>query len=146
MTDAAESKQQISVHDNFLVSYEVHCERREIRFETEYRDRGHPFELTKVLFQRVEAYQFRFDNSANIIFDVDEVPAMSLYAEHATQLQEGTRYGWPGDWAQTPEAANGYFRLNAVRGFVLHSSFGMDGWVLARGMQMETRLADGLSR
>jgi hypothetical protein len=39
-----------SVHDNFIVSYEVHCERREIRLHTEYRDRGEPFEITVVVF------------------------------------------------------------------------------------------------
>lgn len=129
---------EISIHDNFLVSYEVLCERREICFHTEYRDRGEPFECTDVSFTGVTAYDFWHDSEmGTIIFDITEVPATDIYAEHGDQLRKGVRYGWPGDWAETAEAAAAFFQSKGIRGFELASSCGMSGWILAREMTIE---------
>jgi hypothetical protein len=131
----------ISVHDNFLVSYEVYCERREIRLRTEFRDKGKPFEHTDLIFTDVCAYHFRQDCFTNIIFDIDEIAAETIYRDHRAEFEAGWRYGWPGDWSKTEEAALAYFRECGVRGYVLHSSCGMDGWIL--GQKMEKISRDG---
>lgn len=125
----------ISVHDNILVSYEVLCERREIRLCTEFRDCGEPYERTDVFFTGVVAYDFRHDSDiGTIIFDVIEVPAVEIYAQHADQFRDGVRYGWPGEWAESAKVAAAYFQQHSIRGFALSSSCGMEGWVLAHNM------------
>ena len=43
------------------------------------------------------------------------------------------------DWGKTEEAALAYFREHEVRGFILQSSCGMDGWVLAKSMEKISR-------
>ena len=135
--------QQISLHDNHLVSYEVVCERREIRLCTEFRDRGEPFELTDVFFTGVVAYDFWHDSDiGTIIFDISEVPPTDIYAEHAEQFRDGIRYGWPGEWAQSAESAAAHFQQHSIRGFELSSSCGMSGWVLAQHMQKRPNTND----
>ena len=70
----------ISVHDNFLVSYEVLCRQREIRLHTEFRDKE-PIECTDVIFRGVEAYHFDHDNFETIIFDITEVPVEDILVQ-----------------------------------------------------------------
>jgi hypothetical protein len=126
-----------SVHDNFLVSYEVHCERREIRLHTEYRDSGEPFERTVVVFTGVEAYCFEHDCLGNIVFDIEEIPAETILTQHQAQFEEGHRLaGWPRFWQKSLDDTRSYLREHGTRGFELSSSYGMSGWVLAQDMQM----------
>jgi hypothetical protein len=128
------NRMDISVHDNFLVCYEVCCERREVRVRTEYRDKGEPFEHTDVIFTGVCAYHFRHDCFGNIILDIEEIAPENIYQDNRAQFEAGWRYGWPGDWGKTEEAARAYFREHGVRGYVLSSSYGMDGWILGQKM------------
>ena len=131
----------ISVHDNFLVSYEVRCEQREIRLHTEYRDKGEPFEHTDVIFTGVCAYHFIQDCFTNIIFDIDEISPETIYRDHRAEFEAGWRYGWPGDWGKTEEDANAYFREHGVHGYSLHSSCGMEGWILGQKMEKFPRVS-----
>jgi len=126
-----------SVHDNFIVSYEVKCEGREIRMETEYRDRGDPFERTTIVFGSVEAYDFKHDCLGNIIFDLEEVTAESILEARLADFQEGHRLsGWPRFWRHSLDEVRRYLSENGVRGYELSTSYGMSGWVLAREMEM----------
>ena len=61
-----------SMHDNFITSYEVNCESREIKFHIQFRDLGTPYEYTTVVFSGVEAYSFEQDRFQNIILDIAE--------------------------------------------------------------------------
>lgn len=128
--------QDISVHDNFLVSYEVLCERQEIRLRTEFRDRGPPYERTDVIFTGVACYDFEHDAlDGTVIFDVEEVGADFLYGEHGERFRAGVNYDWPGSWGESAEAAAAYFAHHGIRGYRLHSSCGMCGWAFARDMR-----------
>jgi hypothetical protein len=134
------SNEELSVHDNRLISYEVLCARRQIVLHTEFRDRGEPFEFTDVIFNGVAAYDFFHDSDmGTIIFDIPEIAPMNIYLAHADQFLEGKRHGWPGEWARSAELAAEYFEQNHVKGFELDSSCGMSGWVLAQDMQKRPR-------
>jgi hypothetical protein len=123
-----------SIHDNLLIGYEVHCETREIRIQTEFRDRGEPFERVLVVFTGVEAYDFKYDCFGNIIFDIEEIPPESVISDRIAEFQEGNRYGWPPFWKNSLDEVQRYLREHSVRGFELSSSYGMSGWILAREM------------
>jgi hypothetical protein len=126
-----------SVHDNLLVSYEVHCERREIRLLTEHRYGSAPFAQTVILFTGVEAYHFHHDCFGTILFDIEEVSAESILTERLAEFQEGYRLsGWPRFWRDSLDEVQRYLREQATRGFELSSSIGMTGWVLAGDMLM----------
>jgi hypothetical protein len=133
---------EISVHDNVLVSYEVNCERRSICLHTQFRDRGPPFELTDVIFTGVVAYQFEHDSTiGTILFDVEDVAAIQVWRENAASFRAGMPYGWPGEWADSEEAATLYFRENAIFGYIVASSCGLSGWILAKCQSRQTSAA-----
>ncbi len=126
-----------SIHDNFLVGYEVDCERQVIRLRTA-RDVpvAEAIERTDLLFHGVEAYHFRGDNFSTIIFDVAEIEVEELLRDAVELFTNGRDFCWPGPWNTSHEDALAHFRCRGARAFVLHSSYGMDGWILAQSMTM----------
>ena len=126
-----------SVHDNLLVSYEVHCEARTITLRTEYRVQDKPTEYTKVVFGGVQGYCFENDAFGNIIFGLETVPLEHLLAEFGAEISESYRVGGsPGPWAADLDRAAEHLRESGIKGFILSSSCGLSGWILAREMSV----------
>lgn len=122
-----------SIHDNLLVSYEVQCEARTITLRTEYREANRPTEFTNVIFQGVQGYRFENDAFGNIIFGVETVTVEYLLTEFGAEISESYRMaGSPGPWAADLSSASEYLRERGIKGFMLSSSCGLSGWVLAR--------------
>jgi hypothetical protein len=128
---------ELSIHGNFLVSYEVLCEQREIRLHTEYRDVAldAPFEYTDVVFRGVFAYQFQQDTLTNILFDIEEVAVTDILEKSQALLDAGRPYGWPHIEGSPEPNLEVYLSANDVRGFEIASSCGLNGWVLAQSME-----------
>jgi hypothetical protein len=122
-----------SLHDNRLISYEVHCEERTITLRTEYRVENKPTEFTNVVFEGVQGYRFENDAFGNIILDLATVPLERLLTEYGAEISESYRIaGSPGTWAASLGSAPEYLREQGIKGFILSSSFGLSGWVLAK--------------
>lgn len=128
---------EISVHDNRLLSYAVNCREREIVLHTAFLDRE-PHEYTDVIFSGVAAYRFEGDNFSTIIFDVSEVGLEDIYARHQDVFADAKNYGWPMPYDSAEELLRG-LRAENVKGYVINSSYGLDGWVWARGMTLKSR-------
>jgi hypothetical protein len=127
----------VSVHDNVLISYEVQCEARTIILRTEYRVKNEPTEFTNVIFNDVQGYHFRNDAFGNIIFGLEPVPVEEFLAEYGPEISESNRVaGSPGPWAASLDTASGHLRERGIQAFILSSSLGLDGWVLAREMSI----------
>lgn len=123
----------LSIHDNLLISYEVQCEARTILLRTEYRVKNERTEFTNVIFKGVQGYRFENDAFGNIIFGLETVPVEQFLTEYGAEISESYHMaGSPGPWAANLGAASGYLRKQGVQGFVLSSSYGLSGWVLAR--------------
>jgi hypothetical protein len=69
----------------------------------------------------------------NLLFSIDEEEAERFLARHASEF--GRRYGWPGFWTGSMDDARSHLADTGARGFVLSSSSGLNGWVLAREMR-----------
>jgi hypothetical protein len=122
-----------SIHDNLLVSYEVQCEARTITLRTESRQSDKPTEFTNVIFEGVQGYSFQNDAFGNIIFGVDNVTVEYLLGAFGAEIRESYRMGGvPGRWAANLGSAPEYLREHGIKGFILSSSYGMSGWVLAK--------------
>jgi len=123
----------LSIHDNLLVSYEVRCEARTILLRTEYRVKNEPTVFVNVLFKGVEGYRFENDAFGNIISNVHTVAIDEFLKEHGAEISESYRMaGSPGPWAGNLETASGRLLERGIQGFILYSSYGLSGWVLAR--------------
>ena len=123
----------LSVHDSMLISYEVQCEARTIMLRTEYRVKNEPTKFTNLIFKGVQGYCFENDAFGNIIFSLEIVTVEQLLAEYGAKISESYRMaGSPGPWAANLETASGLLREQGIQGFILSSSYGLSGWVLAR--------------
>ncbi len=122
----------LSIHDNLLISYEVHCEKRTITLYTEYRVENKPTEFTNVVFEGVQGYHFENDAFGNIIFEVSNVPAEQFLTEYGAEISELYRMNgsptWAADLASSPQA----LREQGIKPFILSSSLGLSGWILAK--------------
>jgi len=123
----------LSIHDNLLVSYEVQCEARTIILRSEYRVENEPTQFTNVVFTGVQGYHFENDAFGNIILDVEAVAIDQFLKEHGAEISESYRMaGSPGPWAANLETASGQLVEQGIQAFILSSSYGLSGWVLAR--------------
>ncbi len=125
---------EISVHDNFVLSYHVDAQQKEIRLQTAYFD-GDNDERTEVIFREVAAYHFECDNFSNVVFDIEETELSDIYKANLALFERLKNYGWPclyNDAAGLLEQ----MRHEGVKGFVIHASSGLCGWVWARAMEI----------
>ncbi|MEZ2144204.1 hypothetical protein AAE026_18250 [Bradyrhizobium sp. DN5] len=130
-----------SLHDDFVVSYEVNCESRQIKLHT----RRDPRDAAKrerrprtIVLNGVEGYQFEGDAFGNIISSLAAVSIEQVFADHGSRIAESYRMaGAPGPWAADLAAAAQVLAARGIKGFVLSSSYGLSGWVLAKEALVE---------
>jgi hypothetical protein len=126
-----------SIHDNLLISYEVQCETRTITLRTKTSGKDEPTEFVNVVFIGVQGYRFENDAFGNIIFGLDIVSAERFLAEYSAEISESYRSsGSPGPWAANPESALAHLQKQGTHGFILSSSYGLSGWVLAQDVSI----------
>ena len=90
-------------------------------------------EFTNVVFKGVQGYSFENDAFGNIILDLAAVTVEELLAEYGANISESYRMaGSPGPWAANLETAPGLLREQGIQAFILNSSYGLSGWVVAR--------------
>ncbi len=126
---------KISIHDNFLVSYSVHCEKAQIRFQTEFRDQDEPFEVTEVVLYGVFAYHFEGDNLNTIIFDIKEYPVDDILKKYTSKFQQGTKYCWPETWNESMDKALNYLENRKAKAWEIESSYGMSGFIIGERIE-----------
>ena len=126
----------LSVHDNYLISYEVQCEKRTILLRTEYREQDKLTEFTNVYFEEVQAYHFENDAFGNIILDVNEVALEGFLKDYGAEILELCRMTGRPTWAADLASAPGYLREQGIRAFLLSPTLGLNGWILAREMSI----------
>ena len=130
-----------SLHDDFLISYEVDCKARRIKLRAK-RDarveanRGLPDRA--IVFEGVEGYHFENDAFENIIFSLECVSVEQLLAAYGAQIAESYRQaGAPGPWAADLTSAAQWLKVRGMQAFELSSSYGLSGWILAREFLVE---------
>jgi hypothetical protein len=70
-----------------------------------------------------------------ILFDIEEAPLEQVYEEHAEVFHGGKNYAWSIASYSGPEDLLAQLRARRVRAFVVSSSWGMSGFVLAEVME-----------
>ena len=86
-----------------------------------------------MIFKGVQGYHFENDAFGNIILDVETVAVDQFLKEHSTEISESYRMaGAYGPWASNLETAPAHLLGQGIQGFILSSSIGLSGWVLAR--------------
>lgn len=132
-----------SLHDDFLVSYAVNCETRQIKLHVKPDTRGNSRNEDRIArtitFKGVEAYQFENDAFGNIIFSLDAVTVGQILATYGARIEESYRMaGAPGPWAADLASATETLTAKGVKGFILSSSYGLSGWILAKEASVDS--------
>jgi len=123
-----------SFHDDYAVGYEVDCEGRQIKLHIKpdasvAKQAG----VSTVVFTGVEGYNFENDAFGNIILDLEAMTTTAFVSQYREELAESYRIsGAPGAWASDLDAAPLMLSEQGIQAFVLSSSYGLSGWVLAR--------------
>ena len=124
-----------SLHDYYLASYEVNCEGRQIKLHARRPECAEALGVstTTIVFGGVEGYHFKNDAFGNIVFSLEAVSVETLVSEYRAEIMESYRVaGAPGPWAADLPSACQLLNTQGVKGFVISSSFGLSGWVLAK--------------
>lgn len=126
-----------SIHDAHLIRYTVDRAARQLRLETVLPERDAP-ELTDVVFRDVVAYYFEHDSFelGTILFSIDEDDGASLVDDYPNLFEAGRAYGWPGDWNRSQAEAKAHIASANLRAFLVCSSIGLGGWVLAGAVEL----------
>jgi len=121
-----------SFHDEYILGYSVNCVSR--RIEVQIGDNAEcAGNIRTLIFSGVEGYNFNNDAFGNIILDIEEISVKQLISEYHNEIAESYHMsGAPGPWAVDLIAAPDTLKGVGVRGFVLSSSYGLSGWVLAK--------------
>jgi hypothetical protein len=137
-------KEILSFHDDYLAAYEVRCEAKEITLCIRSAQNNH---ITKVVFTGVEGYCLKNDAMGNIISSLERVPAQAVIDEFKNDIAESFRMaGAPGPWAVDLTTAVQYLTGRGAQGFMLSSSFGMSGWILASRVEAQQAVPGGSPR
>jgi hypothetical protein len=135
-----------SLHDNYLVSYAVDCAARRIEIRAR-RPHSAGGESRIVVFDGVEAYHFQNDAFGNIIFSLELIGVEHLLSKYRSEIAESYRTaGAPGPWAADLDLASQILKDKGVQGFILSSSYGLSGWVLAKDAQAAPGEEEGAAR
>ena len=116
---------EASIHDNHVLSYMVDCQERQITLCTVY-PHAEPPERTDIIFSGVAAHHFERGDMVTILFAVQEVSPEQVYAEYGDLFERNKTYGWPEVQHDT----------KVVKGFLISSSYGLEGFVLAQEMRL----------
>jgi hypothetical protein len=127
-----------SIHDNYVYAYEVLCEARRTVLHTHFRD-GTADEFTDVVFDGVEAHHFVCSLDGNILFDVSEVDVEQLVNSNADLFARDKDYGWPQIEYSDRAQLIAILQDRGIKGYVVASSYGLTGWVLASEMKQVER-------
>ena len=128
-----------SLHDNLLVSYAVDCEGRTIKLRARRPNWPNRYDQDRfVVFTGVEGYHFENDAFGNIILSLERTSVNQLLAQVGPTIQESYRQaGSPGPWAADVNVAAGALEDKQIQAFLLSSSYGLSGWILARDVSID---------
>lgn len=116
-----------NIHDNIIVKYVVDFEENKITFYTK-TEGG---KKVSIVFEDILVYFFEEQLKENIIFDINERGYKEFISDNMEILKEKRDFGWPIIYNDIEEL-NIFIERNEYKYYVLNSSIGMNGWVVAK--------------
>ena len=127
-----------SIHDHTLLSYRVSLNAGEIALCTTPDSPSclEPVGFREVIFEGCEAHYFQYAITGTILGWLIEIPLDRFINEHGAQFDDGFRQGaWPSWWRGSAIQALSYLSKRDQHVFEISSSYGFDGWVIARSVR-----------
>ena len=125
------------VHDNEILSYEVDLQNDQIKIHTKYEGKQ-ILEETDIIFTDVLNHLFEQQLKGSIILDICESEIDLFIQENTELLIKNKNYGWPMYFESIDDIKRTLLEGN-YKYIILMSSYGMNGWVLAKNYEIVTR-------
>jgi len=128
------------VHDNIILSYNVDFKSEVLVIKTEYHVRE-ICEDTDVIFTGFLTHDFKHVMKGSMILDIEEYPLDRFLEESRELLEENKNCLWPFPVfdickEKYKEKVTDYIQTNQYKVFLIYSSMGLNGWVLAKQMDI----------
>ncbi|MDR1274664.1 MAG: hypothetical protein LBK12_08940 [Odoribacteraceae bacterium] len=127
-----------AIHDNIIKSYTVDLENDTISLNTVYYN-GDVREETSIEFYHVMGHLFSNVLKNSILLDVYNHGMDHFIRDNKAALAKGENYGWPVNHKGHDDLIN-ILKQNNQKYYVVRTSYGMDGWVLAEKMKINTEV------
>lgn len=120
------------MHDDDIVGYSVNFKEKIMVIDT-YNNAQK--KQRKIYFSEVLTHSFQCIIDFNIISDVQECKISSFIQENEEELVKRKGHCWPIDY-QTEQELMDFLIANEYKYIKINSSYGMFGWILAKGYQI----------
>ncbi len=121
-----------SYHDYHVYGYEIDSVERVLRIKLAWPNQNKEADLVHLTFSGVQGYELTNDSMTSIILSFEEMPLNEFLTEYGDNIKESYRQnGAYGSWANNLEQAIVTLNRNNAKAYVLSSSIGMEGWVIA---------------
>lgn len=121
------------MHDDCIVAYSVNLEEKSIVIHTYNNTKK---KHGKICFFEVLTHSFKCIIDYNIILDIQECEMDFFFEDNREELIKMKGYGWPVDYLTEKELID-FLRTNEYKYIKIYSSYGMDGWILAKSYEIE---------
>lgn len=115
------------IHDNIIIKYTVDFKKEEITMETV----NYHKEKILIKFEGILSHYFEMAMPNSIIFDIDEYEGNEMIKENKELLRKTKKFCWPLDYENESDLIK---KLEGYKYYIINSSSGLTGWVLAKTM------------
>ncbi|MGX7148400.1 hypothetical protein [Enterococcus ureasiticus] len=119
-----------TIHDYEIERFTVEFKKNTISIDISSEQRQ-----KQIVFQEVFCYKFYEEMPYSIISDLEERPIEDFFKENKELLNQTKNYAWPIMYDSIQELVN-KIKDADVHYQVLSSSYGMNGWVLAKRVEI----------
>jgi hypothetical protein len=119
-----------NVHDNEIISYEINLQKKEIVLHTK-KNNTCILRKVNIVFSNVFAHYFKYEVSGSIVLGIENGELVDFLSDNKELLTEGYNYCWPSDYSTLEELME-KLESEGYSYFIINSSYGLNGWVLAK--------------
>lgn len=121
------------MHDDCIIAYSVNLEEKSMVIHTYNNAKK---KHAKICFFEVLTHSFKCIIDYNIILDIQECEMGFFFEDNKEELIKMKDYGWPVDYLTEQELMD-FLITNEYKYIKIYSSYGMDGWILAKSYEIE---------
>lgn len=121
----------LSVHDYEIIEYKMNFRTKMLTIDANLDDN-----FRRIKFIEVLAYKFSDEIPYSTILDIDRIDIQHFFENNKELLNSKKNSGWPIIY-QTIEELKIKITEEGVNYYVLFSSYGLTGWILAKDLAIE---------
>ncbi|MBO0474413.1 hypothetical protein JZO86_11955 [Enterococcus ureasiticus] len=119
-----------SLHDYEILNYNINFKNSLLTIDVTNDESN-----KRIDFVGAIAHQFSDEIPYSIILDLDELDIKYFFSSNKDLLEEKKNSGWPLMYSSVEELEK-MLQESDIRYYVLYSSYGMTGWVLAEQVEI----------